>query len=554
MSVASGGIEIRMQRRILFTVLITVASIGSTSSVRSDEIDHYVNVLTENGISENSASIGKYLHSIRPNSKTIQRLKALIAQLGDADFFRREQAMGELVRMPMLAPELLKQAAAGNDPEIRWRAKQVMKLADHKTAQLLYALFRVVSHRKLKGLTEPILLTLPLCEGEYLVGIANKAVVATASPDDLDLFLRTITKGDTRARVASIDALDRLLKQDAEAELAPLLTDKDEHVRFAAARVLINRGHRKSLQVLVALLDSENAKTRTQSIHWLRGVSGKRFGFLAFEEAKNRTKSVAAWHDWLKDAAPTAELTFPVAQTPPMLGRTLICYYNTNRVVEFDAAGKEVWSASVKMPYGCQGLPNGHRLVASYTNRTVTEFDAAGKIIWKLDNLPKSPFGVQRLVNGNTLVACSDSKKVMEYRPDKTVAWEATVEGRPMDARRLENGNTLVTLQNAQQVVEIDRGDKIVWKISTMYNPLSAERLENGNTLVCQMSKGRIAEIDRAGKLVWEHAGLSSPHRAQRLLDGTTLLIHSKGAKIVDRAGKEVWSKTGSGMGGISRF
>jgi hypothetical protein len=543
-----------MHRGILIAVLFTGLSLGSTSHVQADAIDHYVKVLAENGISADAVSIGKYLQSIRPDSKTITRIKALIAQLGDVDFFRREQAMGELVRMPMLAPDLLKQAIAGSDPEIRWRAKQVMKLVDRKTSQLLYALFRVISGRKLKGLTEPLLLTLPLCEGDYLLAVARTAVVETALPADLDLLRGTIEKGKSRARVVSIDAMDRLFKQNVEAELSPLLNDKDEQVRFAAARVLINRGHRESLQVLVALLDSDNARMRTQSVHLLRGVSGKQFRFLAFEDASRRTKPIAAWRDWLQTSAPTAELTFPVALTPPMLGRTLICHYNTNRVVEFDANGKEVWSASVKMPYGCQGLPNGHRLVASYTDRTVTEFDAAGKVIWKLDNLPRSPFGVRRLANGNTLVACSDSKQIVEYRPDKLVAWEATVEGRPMDARRLENGNTLVTLQNAQQVVEVDRSGDIVWKVKNMGNPLSAERLENGNTLVCQMSKGRIAEIDRSGQVVWQHTGLSNPHRAQRLPDGTTLVIHSKGAKIVDRNGKEVWSKPGSGMGGISRF
>jgi hypothetical protein len=60
-------------------------------------------------------------------------------------------------------------------------------------------------------------------------------------------------------------------------------------------------------------------------------------------------------------------------------GNLLIPLYQQNRVVEFDATGKEVWSAQVQNPSTATRLPNGHTLVASLIGRRIVEFDAKGK-------------------------------------------------------------------------------------------------------------------------------------------------------------------------------
>jgi HEAT repeat protein len=63
-------------------------------------------------------------------------------------------------------------------------------------------------------------------------------------------------------------------------------------------------------------------------------------------------------------------------------GHILVCQQVQNRVVEYDADGKEVWSAKAQSPISASRLPNGHTLVTSQQMRTVTELDRAGNTVW----------------------------------------------------------------------------------------------------------------------------------------------------------------------------
>jgi hypothetical protein len=56
----------------------------------------------------------------------------------------------------------------------------------------------------------------------------------------------------------------------------------------------------------------------------------------------------------------------------------LVALYSQNKVAEFDAAGREVWQASVQRPSSVYRLPNGHTLVASRMNQVIKELDRKG--------------------------------------------------------------------------------------------------------------------------------------------------------------------------------
>jgi len=64
-------------------------------------------------------------------------------------------------------------------------------------------------------------------------------------------------------------------------------------------------------------------------------------------------------------------------------GRLLVPQHGANKVVEFDADGKQVWEATVSLPKAAVRLPNGHTLVSSYENQNVLELDRAGKTVWE---------------------------------------------------------------------------------------------------------------------------------------------------------------------------
>ena len=74
-------------------------------------------------------------------------------------------------------------------------------------------------------------------------------------------------------------------------------------------------------------------------------------------------------------------------------GHVLVPLYNLNKIVELDAAGKQVWEVSVTLPTSVQRLPGGNILVSSRNNRTVLEIDRAGKTVWQ-----HQPEGAQQLM------------------------------------------------------------------------------------------------------------------------------------------------------------
>ncbi len=63
-------------------------------------------------------------------------------------------------------------------------------------------------------------------------------------------------------------------------------------------------------------------------------------------------------------------------------GNYLVPVYGNQRVIEFDATGKQVWQAQVQWPTSVQRLPNGNTLVGSQISRRVVELDRKGQEVW----------------------------------------------------------------------------------------------------------------------------------------------------------------------------
>jgi HEAT repeat protein len=64
-------------------------------------------------------------------------------------------------------------------------------------------------------------------------------------------------------------------------------------------------------------------------------------------------------------------------------GRVLLPIWSEGKVVEFNADGKEVWTAQVNGPVSACRLPNGNTLIASNGNSKVVELDRNGKEVWQ---------------------------------------------------------------------------------------------------------------------------------------------------------------------------
>jgi len=130
-------------------------------------------------------------------------------------------------------------------------------------------------------------------------------------------------------------------------------------------------------------------------------------------------------------------------------GNYLVPHLLAFKVKEYDPTGKVVSELATDLeqlggrkaenwPFTAIRLAEGNTLVnLTHGNKTV-EFDAAGKVVWSVsnDDFPdRKPFadpcGGQRLPNGNTVIASYGAKKgirIFEVTRDKKIVW--TYEGK----------------------------------------------------------------------------------------------------------------------------
>jgi outer membrane protein assembly factor BamB len=121
-------------------------------------------------------------------------------------------------------------------------------------------------------------------------------------------------------------------------------------------------------------------------------------------------------------------------------GTFLAAHLLDNKVVEYDADGKEIWSFATRGPWSATRLKNGNTLITSF-HSTVLEVNRQGEIVWQFSEKDIPEFKcfifqeASRLANGNTVICnwCpSDLKdtatwpgsvQVLEVTPEKKVVW-----------------------------------------------------------------------------------------------------------------------------------
>jgi hypothetical protein len=507
-------------------------------------------LLKQHKIKTDRDSLSKFMQSYCDGNAPPE-IVAWIEDLGGKSYSVRERASAELRNMRISALPLVKRAADSDDLEVRYRARKLLELfekGESQRAQLLHAMFTVIEKKKLSGLAGHVIRMFPFCEATFVQRQAQKALGATSTPEDIKLLKGAAVNKMQPLAVAAVRALGALDADAAkDAVIETLKSDRDS-LRVVAAEILAMRANRNCLKPLAELLNSSDVDVRTRANHILRALTGKKIVFTAYAKEEERKGPVSEWKSWIENEGVKAELKHPLNLDNILLGRILVCVQSQNRIYELDSTGKVVWEKkNFTRPWGCQGLPNGHRLVGSYTSRMVQEFDAAGKVVWSKTGLPGGITSVQRLGNGNTLVACTDAQKILEIDRAGKITWTAAVSGRPFFAQRLDNGRTLVTLHGNKKVVEVDRTGKIVWSANfKLSNPQSARRLENGNTLVTDYSTRRVIEMNREGKVIWETTA-NRVYDAQRLPNGTTLVVDITGVKKISPGKKVIWEHRVSG-------
>ena len=429
-----------------------------------------------------------------------------------------------------------------------------------RRSDLIASTLGTIRQKKLKGLADKILALAPLYDKEYLSTTASQTILSSAkAPDDVATLKAAVENENPIAQFVAAGPLARLAPEAAKEPLTRLLTSSDDRVKLAASRGLLDLGERSPLPVLVALLESENPRVRQYSHETLRALSSQQIGFASEAPAEDRAKTVTQWKEWLAASGEKATLKTPLPDLALRVGRTLIASQAQSTVVDLDANFKVVSTIRVPNPWGVWGLANGNRLVSIYGQNKIVEYNEAGKEVWSKEGFPGPPYSVQRLENGSTLVACADVNQLVEVSPDgttKNITGPWGRNARPVFARRLENGNTLVALQNEQRVVELDKSGGIVFDVRDMNGPSSCSRLDNGNTLIVQMFSNQVIEVDPKGKKTsWgPKISLQNPTDAQRLPSGNTLIADIMGLHEVDPSGSLVREHRLMNVSGISSY
>ncbi|HXI56310.1 MAG TPA: hypothetical protein VNO55_09635, partial [Polyangia bacterium] len=153
---------------------------------------------------------------------------------------------------------------------------------------------------------------------------------------------------------------------------------------------------------------------------------------------------------------------------------------------EIDGTGKVVSTVTVTEPGGfsphnqfreVRKTPQGTFLVTYLQSNKAVEFDAAGK---QLRQFACGSFVAIRLPNGNTLSSCGDAHRVIEVDPQDKIVWEVNESEIPGNRlgfaaglQRLANGNTVICnwpghagAADQPQAFELTRDKKVVWEMN----------------------------------------------------------------------------------------
>jgi hypothetical protein len=524
-------------------VFVVALAIAATALPAADNpfVDRYVAALEEAGVAPDAEGLAAYLALHHPGEDQQQEYRRLIALLADDDFFLREDAMLQLIRMPVHVAGELQKATGSADPEVRWRASVVLEQTSQPRNDLLYAAYVVIQDRKVPGLAAGILGTVTLCHNDHLRLAMNRALEATATPQDADLLRRHLAADDVYTRVSAASALGRTLGEAAAEDLAPLLDDSEDLVRLTAAELLVRTGHPAALRTLGALLDSQQLSIRNRSIQLLRSSLKVILPYSGYEPEEERTRNAEVWRKAIDEhlGAAAAVREFD----PRLFGNVLVCRYQGNEVAHFDAEGKLLQAREVAGPRDGRLLADGHWLVVLYRDFAVTELDRDGREVWRIDDLEAAPTEAERLSNGNTVVV-TNKGHVVEYARDKSIVWQSRFEGPLRDVRALPNGHLLVLVAaDWGQVIELDEARQEVWR-SPQMNPghlaISVSLDHNGWLLIATYGTGQILRMDRAGETAALPGRFEKLRQVEQLADGTLLVLDVDGVHLTDAEGHKI--------------
>ena len=154
-------------------------------------------------------------------------------------------------------------------------------------------------------------------------------------------------------------------------------------------------------------------------------------------------------------------------------GTVLVAHMDMKKVVEYDSAGKQVWSYDVDSPWSAERLKNGNTLITT-NKKLVLEVDPNRRVVWSLKAEDAPAYQIQgfqiatRLPSGNTLVnnwvntwnttvdKNNPPVQALEFTPDKDIVWALSAWDDPAD---LGPATTIQVLDRPDAEEKVHFGD-----------------------------------------------------------------------------------------------
>jgi hypothetical protein len=537
---------------------------GALPAAEPDQVARDEQTLREAKVGTDGPALLEFFRKRTAKDVDPTKIKALVRQLGDDSFEKREQASAQLIAVGASAVPHLKEALKDPDIEIVRRAEECLRrIGEGSTGAVVDAAARLLAARKPDGAAEALLAYLPYAEDDIAADEVREALAALAVRDgkvDPAVVNAAADKLPAR-RAAAATALARSGIAQHRQTADKLLQDSDQTVRLHAALGLAAAGEKKAVPVLIDLLADLPPAQLGLPLELLNRLAKDQAPALApGKDPAARKKYRDAWAAWWAKNGGATDLGKP-APAPKPLGYTMVVLLDQGRILELNEKNEERWRIDgLQFPLDAQYLPNDRVLVAEQQANRVTERNLKGEIVWKKE--VAEPLVAQRLLNGNTLIA--NRTEVIEVDRDgkELLRWNPSPNEQIMRAQRRGNGEILLVIQSLEtntsrfvrldpsasaelqtfpvevrtsggrfemlpdnrvlipqlgnnRVVEYDRRGKVAWQLP-VEQPIVALRLPNGNTLATSMTQNRAVELTREGKQVWEYKSDSRVTRAFR--------------------------------------
>jgi hypothetical protein len=372
-----------------------LTSVGVGRCAQDTPTDPDEAVLHEAGVGSDGQSLAKFFRERTGTDADLLRVDALVRELGDDSFDRREKASGKLVALELTALPALRRPLQGADQEVTGRAAAcIVKIQRGWQPGLNLAAVRLLLRQRPADSVETLLRYLPYeadveVQEEIWFGLDALTKADGKVPEPLASALNDVVP--VRRALAACIVGHRGDERQRKA-VRDLLKDADATVRLRAAQGLLAAKDATGLPTLIALLvetPADEAWQAEELLHYAAGDTAPQ-EVIGSATIKARKECRAAWAMWLKEnqgkldfskldqdfRRPGLVLMWDEGSLAPRKpdGRVWVC----------GCDGKVRWQLDGMVPMCVQLLPGGRLLLASNDfhedvamNRSISQMRAA---------------------------------------------------------------------------------------------------------------------------------------------------------------------------------